>query len=148
MKNAHGKLEAIWIKRFHAGPMDSNDRAVLKAGKGLVGNADQGGKRQVTIIEKENWARFMEQLDSNLEPSTRRANLMISGLSLIKSRGRILQIGQCRVRVYGETKPCNLMDAFLPGLKSAMKDNWGGGAFAEIMDDGEIAVGDSVYWLE
>jgi len=61
----------------------------------------------------------------------------------VASHGRILQIGNCRLRVFGETKPCELMDAFLPGLKAAMYENWGGGAFAEILDDDEIAVGDA-----
>jgi MOSC domain-containing protein YiiM len=29
-----------------------------------------------------------------------------------------------------------------------MRANWGGGAFGEVLDDGEIAVGDPVTWDE
>jgi len=29
-----------------------------------------------------------------------------------------------------------------------MKVNWGGGVFAEVLDDGDIAVGDEVNWVE
>ena len=29
-----------------------------------------------------------------------------------------------------------------------MKANWGGGAFGEVLDDGRIAVGDAVHWVE
>ena len=29
-----------------------------------------------------------------------------------------------------------------------MKANWGGGAFGEVLDDGQIAVGDAVHWVE
>jgi hypothetical protein len=38
-----GRLEAIWLKRTRRGPMDTVERAVLKAQQGLVGNTDQGG---------------------------------------------------------------------------------------------------------
>jgi MOSC domain-containing protein YiiM len=38
------------------------------------------------------------------------------------------------------------MDEALPGLRQAMRIDWGGGVFAEVLDDGEIAVGDPVEW--
>lgn len=139
-----GRLEAIWIKRMKRGPMDPATEAVLAAGKGIRGNANQRGKRQVTIIERERWHELMTELDARLSPSARRANLMVSGVSLAGMRGRVLRIGSCRVRIYGETKPCERMNEALPGLQAAMRPNWGGGAFGEILDDGEIRVGDTV----
>jgi MOSC domain-containing protein YiiM len=143
-----GRLRKIWVKRMKLGPMDSVSSTQLSAGCGLVGNANQGGRRQVTLIEQEVWESLMAQLGSNLSPSTRRANLMISGLELANSRGRVLCIGECRIRIYGETKPCERMDEALPGLKNAMYDDWRGGAFGEVLDDGQIKVGDEVRWLE
>lgn len=142
-----GKLEAIWLKRMKAGPMDPQQRATLKAGAGLVGNANQGGKRQVTIIEREKWDTVMAAMGADLNPAARRANLMVSGIKLADTRGRVLQIGGCRVRIYGETRPCEVMDKALPGLRESLGDGWGGGAFGEVLDDGEIAVGDEVKWL-
>ena len=139
-----GRLEAIWIKRMKRGPMDPATEAVLVAGKGIRGNANQRGKRQVTIIERERWDELMKELGAVLSPSARRANLMVSGVPLAGMRGRVLRIGACRVRIYGETKPCERMDEALPGLQRAMRPNWGGGAFGEILDDGEIRVGDPV----
>jgi len=41
-----------------------------------------------------------------------------------------------------------VMDDALPGLKNAPGKDWGGGAFGEVLDDGEIAVGDDVKSLE
>jgi len=139
-----GRLEAIWIKRAHRGPMDATPVATLVAGRGIEGNADQGRKRQVTIIEREIWERLTAALGATLDPSARRANLMISGVSLKDGRGRILRVGDCRVRLWGETRPCERMDEALPGLRAALDPDWGGGAFATILDDGEIHVGDAV----
>ncbi len=126
--------------------MDPVDQADLRAGRGIAGNADQGGKRQVTIIEREVWERLMRELGAHAPPAARRANLLVSGTSLLGTRGRVLKVGPCRLRMLGETKPCERMDEALPGLRQAMRSDWGGGAFAEILDDGTIAVGATVAW--
>jgi MOSC domain-containing protein YiiM len=74
--------------------------------------------------------------------------LLLSGIRLIKSRQRILGIGACRIRILGETKPCERLEEACPGLQKAMYTDWAGGAFGEVLDEGEIAVGDMVRWLE
>ena len=141
-----GRLEAIWIKRAHRGPMDPAPRAAVVAGRGLVGNADQGRRRQVTIIEREAWERVMRETGGTADPSARRANLLVSGIALEETRDRVLRIGSVRVRIGGHTAPCERMDEAVPGLRGAMRPHWGGGAFAQVLDDGELAVGDVVRW--
>ena len=148
MPDAAGRLEAIWIKRAHRGPMDAARTAVLRAGRGIVGNADQGRRRQVTLIEQEVWQALMRRLGADLSPAARRANLLLSGIRLAETRGRTLLVGGCRIRVTGETKPCERMNEAQPGLRAAMYADWGGGAFGEVLDDGTIAVGDRVEWAE
>ena len=147
-QNNPGTLEAIWIKRMKQGPMDSVESAMLEVGVGLIGNANQGGRRQVTIVEREVWEKLMSDAQGILSPASRRANLLISGLSLKKSRKRTLLIGCCRIRILGETKPCERMEETWEGLQEAMRQSWAGGAFGEVLDDGEIFVGDLVSWVE
>ena len=114
--------------------------------KGLVGNANRGGRRQVTIITRERWDELMRDIGAALPPSARRANLLVSGVSLENSRGRILRVGSTRLLINGETRPCEQMEAAHAGLQSLMRDRWGGGAFAEVVDGGDIRVGDPVEW--
>jgi MOSC domain-containing protein YiiM len=145
---ADGRLAAIWVKRAARGPMDAASRATLVAGKGIVGNADQGGKRQVTIIAGEVFDALRATLGPALEPSMRRANLMVRGVDLAETRGRTLAVGVVRIRVSGETRPCNVMDEARPGLRAALDPEWRGGVFGEVLEDGEIAVGDAVRWVD
>ncbi len=140
------KLRAIWLKRFKRGPMDPQETATLRAGKGLVGNANQGGRRQVILLEEESWAEALADLGADLAPSTRRANLLLAGIRLEGSRGRILRIGPCRLRIFAECPPCERMDEAQPGLKAALRPHWRGGACAEVLEGGEIWVGDEVRW--
>ena len=139
-------LHQIWIKRAHRGPMDPVARATLAAERGIVGNADQGGRRQVTLVDLERWHELMDRLGAELETSARRANLVVDSLDLFDSGAKMLRIGRARLRILGETRPCERMDEALPGLQAAMREQWGGGAFAEVIEGGEIAVGDAVEW--
>ncbi len=144
--SATGRLDRIWIKRFHRGPMDGVERAALRAGRGLDGNANQGGRRQVTLIARGRWDRVNEALADDVDPALRRANVLVSGIDLAHTRGRVLRLGACRLRINGETRPCERMDEAWPGLRAALDTDWGGGAYAEVLDDGEIAIGNPVLW--
>ena len=125
-----GMLEQIWIKRAKLGPMAPKVSANLRADRGLGGNANQGGRRQVTIIEQERWAAHMAALgltesDGAIPPSRRRANLLVRDCPLANSRGKVLRIGAVRLRIAGETKPCHQMDEVHDGLEAvALSTTW------------------------
>jgi len=141
-----GRVERLWVKRAHKGPMDAQTAIELVPARGVAGSADRGGRRQVTLLEREVWEAMMRELGSDADPETRRANVLVSGIDLRKSRGRVLRIGQARVRIAGEVKPCERMEETVPGLRALMFPDWRGGAFAEILEGGSVAVGDTVAW--
>src|SRR5215213_10993419 len=111
-----GDVVAIWIKRFKHGPMDPVETAEAIEGRGLETNANQGGKRQVTIIDQVRWREAQDELGIDVDPRKRRANLMLRGVDLEKTNGRLLRIGDCVVRIYGETRPCHQMEEAQRGL--------------------------------
>lgn len=163
-ETGEGRLEAIWIKRAHKGPMDAVSEAELVEGQGLKNNADQGGRRQVAILSKERWEEATAGLgagksgeesheeshgESNaaglaVHPKDRRANLFVSGVDLEETRGWTLTVGEHRMFIAGETKPCAFMDDIYDGLQDALRPRWGGGAYAQVLDSGTISVGDRV----
>ncbi len=140
------ELTAIWLKRMRGGPMDPKRQVRAVVGQGLENNANQGGHRQVTLLGAEAWGRAEAELGSAVDPSARRANLMVRGLELKESRGRVLRVGACRILVRGETRPCRRMDEAFQGLQAALDPEWRAGIYGEVLTSGDIALGDPVAW--
>src|SRR6266576_4442703 len=141
-----GRVEAIWIKRAHRGPMDSVAEATLVEGEGVAGSADRSRRRQVTLLESEAWAACMTELGVDKDPAFRRANVLLSGVRLVQTRGRVLVIGDVRLAIGGEVPPCERMEEVTPGLQAALGPDWRGGVFAQVLAGGVIHVGDGVTW--
>lgn len=141
-----GKVVAIWIKRFRKGPMDPVAAAAARKDLGLEGNANQGGSRQVTVISREAMECAARELGKPVDPSARRANVMVEGIELKNSRGRILRMGALRLQVGGETRPCERMEAAIPGLRAALDPDWRAGIYGTVLEDAVLKVGDPVQW--
>ena len=141
-----GRLEAIWLKRDKLAPMDRVKRVRVVAHNGLEGNANQGGKRQITLLSRERWAAVVDEIGQELDPALRRANLLLSGIDLRDCQGRVLQIGEVGIRIHGETRPCELMDRSVSGLQKALQPDWRGGVFGEAIDSGWIEIGSPTSW--
>jgi MOSC domain-containing protein YiiM len=138
-----GRVEALWTKRALRGVMDPTEAIALVAQQGIEGDANFGrSKRQVTVIEREVFDRIRAELPA-VEPYMRRANIMVSGIRLNQVRNHVLTIGDVRIHLHGETRPCERMDAQVDGLRAALDPDWNGGAFGVVLDDGEVRVGDN-----
>ncbi len=148
IKDSTPTIVAIWIKRAHHGPMDPVDAATLVAGQGIESSADFGQHRHVTLIEEEVWGDVCAELDADVPPTARRANVMVRGISLSESLGQTIRLGDCRVLIKGQTRPCERMDEAHEGLRAELSTPWRAGAWGQILDSGTIATGDTVAWVE
>jgi MOSC domain-containing protein YiiM len=121
--------------------MDPVSEAKFVAGRGIETDANFERTRQVTVIEKETFDRIRPYLP-DATPDMRRANVMVSGVRLAESRGKVLRLGDVRILLRGETRPCERMDEQCEGLRMALATDWGGGAHGAVLDDGIVRVGD------
>ena len=143
------QLLKIWTKPAKRKQMRSHESIECIFEKGLQGCA--GGKskhRQVTILSLAAWNEAQEEIEQRLDPSSRRANLLVDELNFEDSKGKILTIGDLEIEITGETKPCAYMDELHEGLRAAMKPHWRGGATGKVLNSCTISIGDSVILQE
>lgn len=145
---ATGKILAIYIYPERGGlPLQVPEVQAVE-GIGLQGDQRRTPKRAVTLLSREAWQQAMVQLDDDLPASARRANLLVSGMDLAETVGRRLRIGDVRLQVHGETKPCSLMDQRRDGLRAALEPDLRGGVHGAVLEGGIIRVDDAVTILD
>lgn len=141
----HGRAKA---------PIEPIDRATVSLEGGIAGDfrGQMKGKphrRQVTLIEREDWDAAMAEVGHSLPWWERRANLLVEGFDLPQTPGTRLRIGADVVlEVTRETDPCERMEALAEGLRAALTPDWRGGVCTMVIEGGEIAVGDEIrVWI-
>ena len=140
-----GSVEAIYLRPSARSPVRSVDRADAVSASGLDGDHAAGGRRQVTVLSLEAWRAACAELGRPIDPAVRRANILVAGVDLANSIGRVLRIGDVVVDVLGETRPCELMDdEGRVGLDAVLRKHLRGGVFGTIQRGGPIHVGDPV----
>ena len=106
-----GELLEIWLKENHGQPMVPLTEAEVRAGEGIKDSAKEPhADRQVTVLSKESWEAAISSIGESVDPKERRANFVVSGVTLEETVGKILQIGELKIEVTGETVPCKLMN--------------------------------------
>ena len=103
------------------------------------------GRRQVTLIEANDWAAAMAETGHSIPWFERRANLLVEGLDLPQQAGVNLRIGaDVLLEITRETDPCERMEALAPGLRAALLIDWRGGACSRVLAGGIIRIGDTI----
>jgi MOSC domain-containing protein YiiM len=136
-------IVSIAIKREKRQALDEVERAEINA-QGVVGNIVQSDHRRVTLMSREHWAQVQTELSMDLPWTTRRANILVTGMDMAGSMGKTLTIGDVKLLVEGETVPCGLMDDYFEGLKLALAPDYRGGVCARVLNGGNIANGDTI----
>jgi len=85
-----GQLMRIWLKPVKGEPLQEVGHASVRSNHGLVGNAERGGPRQVTVLSAEDWEAANTEVGAELDPSARRANILVTGL---ERPGRVHRAG-------------------------------------------------------
>jgi len=112
-----------------------------------IGDDSRGlikGDRQVTVMTQESWDAVCAEMGRNMHWTTRRANILISGVDLENTTGDLLRIGNFMLEITGELTPCHRMDEQFVGLTKALTPNWRGGVMCKILSEGVLNEKDEV----
>lgn len=149
-----GRVEAIRISASAGAPMETVWRVAAHAGGGLEGDRYQlgtgnysdrpGPGRGLTLVAAES----LEQANKanpglDITPAETRRNVTVRGVDLDALIGREFRIGRVRCVGVRPAQPCAYLEGLLGRPALAVLANRAG-LRADILEDGEIAVGDEV----
>lgn len=140
-------LAAIAYKTTKRGMMKPTFCANVTIERGVENDIfGRPGKRQVTVMTKQQWQMACDEIDANLDWLTRRANLLIDGYEFSAADiGKIISIGSnLQLQITGETDPCNKMEQAYFGLEQALTPDWRGGVTCKVIQAGLIQPEDLV----
>jgi MOSC domain len=143
-----GMLEEIWIAAAAGEPARRLESARALAGRGLEGDRHVAGAgtfptgvpgSALTLIA----AEVCESFDPPLGPDEHRRNLVTRGIDLNALVGCEFAIGGVRCRGMRLCEPCRVMQGYAdrPVLRPLVHR---GGLRADILEDGNLQVGDAV----
>jgi MOSC domain-containing protein YiiM len=139
-----GKLLAIATRSASRAPMKELEEANVTFEAGVEDDLrGRRGKRQVTVLAREAWEGACSELGRALPWTTRRANLLVEGLDLEETTGKVLRVGPVRLEISAETDPCERMDEQAEGLRSRLEPHWRGGVSCRVLTGGRIRPGDA-----
>lgn len=149
--HSEGTVTWIGLTPEKKAPLNVVDRVIARVGTGLDGDrharSGRPSKRQVTLIQAEHFAAISALQGTAVTPEMTRRNLAVQGINLFAMRYATFRVGSAILRGTGTCPPCSRMEQGLgPGGFNSMRGH--GGICAVVEQEGEIAVGDAVVYLE
>ena len=139
-----GRIEWIGIRRHKKGDLNVVEKVMVTVDEGLLGdhNVNKGGKRMVTLIQKEHIDSVSSIMNKAVSPLDLRRNIVVSGVNLLALHDREFCIGEDVVlKGTGYCVPCSRMEENLgPGGYNALRGH--GGITATVKSGGYIQRGD------
>ena len=141
-----GQVDWISIRPEKRGEVIEVEEIAVTVDTGLSGDhyGKEGGKRMVTLIQKEHIETVESILQKEVDPKLLRRNIIVSGINLLALKDKVLQIGDdLQLEVTGLCHPCSRMEKNLgAGGYNAMRGH--GGITAKVVQGGTIRQGDAV----
>jgi MOSC domain-containing protein YiiM len=142
----HGRVEGIFIGRKHELP-EPVERVRAAAGRGLEGNRhfydEAPPGRALTLISAEALAEGAAESGVELGAAESRRNVLTSGIDLNSLVGVRFRVGDVECLGVELCEPCSTLEGLTrPGVIKGYVHR--AGLNADILTDGEIAVGDPI----
>jgi len=134
----------LWNRPEEGGPVVERESLDLVAGEGIDGDHARGRRRHVTILFGDDWADAIADLGREVDPSARRANVLVSGGSGAGWVGRTMRMGPAEIEIEGVVAPCAIMDRAADGLRRALSPSGRGGIWGRVVSGGRVRVGDAL----
>ena len=142
-----GVIAAISVRPKRREPTNLLNSVLAIENRGLESDRSKGGKRQVTLIQKEHLHTVSSILGRPVvDFRLTRRNLLVEGINLLSLKGKRFQVGEAILEYSGECHPCSRMEEALgQGGYNAMRGH--GGITARIVKSGLISKGDKLNVL-
>jgi MOSC domain-containing protein YiiM len=149
---------AIHIAPAASRPMAAVEQALAVPGKGLAGDRyfDSQGTffknkkispdKEVTLIEQEALAALRGEYNLELLPHESRRNVLTKGVALNHLVGREFRVGKAKLRGIRLCEPCKHLEKLTGRSLKGLVHR--GGLRAQVLQEGEIRVGDEIVLLE
>ena len=144
-----GQVEAIFVTSEHGELPVPVERVQAHAGRGLEGNryywaaGDAPPGRAVTLVAAEAMDAVASEGEVSIEPAATRRNVLTRGIDVNELVGKRFRIGDVECEGVELCEPCAHLESMTqPGAIKALVHR--AGLNADILNDGEIRVGDRV----